>query len=507
MAVIASSAKAKGKGRKGQRAEGRRAGAIVTPHVYGFKRYVWGETFRFGYDEATANARCLRLLALKATLEGQGATAWTAETKAKAWDIAKGKDEALAAPNAQTVASSPSNAASSPSAESVALGYADSPSTAEDAPATKTATLYAALDAYVGQLQTADHSFAGRVKAQRKAIANLPLEQLGERELRHLVRYWKNKPKAFKTIWVEEQGVKVYKVVETDNRLGALSIKKNIQAARQFFNWLASADSGYAWKAPLNLAVIFRLTNVDFNNLKSDAERIAEVKAMNDPNALHFKYEELEALWDACGISKLRKAYFLLALNIGAATSEIGHLRLGDCYLEGDNAAKPFVAFIRNKTKRHRCYGKWFLWAETANVLRAAIAQRKAEGKTKDTDFVFLTEEGNPLVTKSPGGNRNDSVKLVWRGWKKMAKLERLSWKNLRKTSSQRVREAATALGQSGEYMSELHIAHKQGGMSAAYNRRSESEWEQLGRVLAEVRKGLKFLDKQERTVISSKAE
>jgi hypothetical protein len=43
----------------------------------------------------------------------------------------------------------------------------------------------------------------------------------------------------------------------------------------------------------------------------------------------------------------------------------------------------------------------------------------------------------------------------------------------------------------SGDYMSELYLAHRTPIMSRQYNHRADSEYEQLGRVLIEVRKRL----------------
>ncbi len=61
----------------------------------------------------------------------------------------------------------------------------------------------------------------------------------------------------------------------------------------------------------------------------------------------------------------------------------------------------------------------------------------------------------------------------------------------MRKTGSQLVRRAATDIGLNGDYMSELFLAHQAPVMSRPYNRRDDSEFDQLGRVLAEVRKRL----------------
>ena len=96
------------------------------------------------------------------------------------------------------------------------------------------------------------------------------------------------------------------------------------------------------------------------------------------------------------------------------------------------------------------------------------------------------------MLTTSPKGNRNDAVKLVWARWAGTAGVTRLSWKHMRKTGSQLVRRAATDLGMSGDYMSELFLAHQAPIMSRPYNRRDDSEYEQLGRVLMEVRTRLR---------------
>jgi hypothetical protein len=115
----------------------------------------------------------------------------------------------------------------------------------------------------------------------------------------------------------------------------------------------------------------------------------------------------------------------------------------------------------------------------------------KHNAKIDPEEPVFTTDEGNSLLTASPNGNRNDAVKLVWARWSATAKVNRLSWKHMRKTGSQLVRSAATDLGMSGDYMSELFLAHQAPIMSRPYNRRDNSEYDQLGRVLMEVRNRL----------------
>src|SRR5205823_1337246 len=214
---------------------------------------------------------------------------------------------------------------------------------------------------------------------------------------------------------------------------------------------------------------------------------------------------------------------FLLSLNAGCLTSELSALLVGSCFIDDKYAEKPFIAFVRPKTG---VYGKWFLWPESVQTLRdylrpkfpygwideevesnlkslvvkglvyqptgntcprsvtetgltlkqwrkERIAERKRweeyNAKIDPAESVFTTDDGNSLLTTSPNGHRNDAVKLVWARWSAAAGVNRLSWKHMRKTGSQLVRRAATDLGMSGDYMSELFLAHQAPIMSRHY--------------------------------------
>ena len=68
---------------------------------------------------------------------------------------------------------------------------------------------YDAIEAYVADLKETgkrwfrDQSFRGKVRAQRRALADMPLEKIAK-ELAAVVAFWKSKPSAVKCRWQEE---------------------------------------------------------------------------------------------------------------------------------------------------------------------------------------------------------------------------------------------------------------------------------------------------------------
>lgn len=516
-------------------------GIKLTEHVFGFKKMVMGELLTFGHDEPTAQSRALRVMSIVTDLKARGHKRWTPAALTLAKAIAKGHDQQPEAVEASTNPPEPSRV--EPAAPAP---VAPASVTKREEPPKPVLMVHDAIDAYAGnckanQSKARDHGYMGRVLAQKRAIRNVPLAEVGERELVGLVNFWRAKPTGMQCIY--DGTTRDWKVVETGKPIRAQTIKLNVGTARQMFRWFASSASEFAWNAP-NLQPIFEMKNADVERLRTPAEKMLSVRARNDEHAEHFSPDELEKLWSAASNWK-RQLFFLLSLNAGCSTSELAGLLVGHCFIDDKNAEHPFVAFDRPKTG---VYGKWFLWPESAQTLRdylrpkfpygwideevesnlksyivkglvyqptgntcprsvtetgLTIAQwRKARivererwedynAKTDPEGPVFTTDEGNSLLTTSPKGNRNDAVKLVWARWSTTAGVNRLSWKHMRKTGSQLVRRAATDLGMSGDYMSELFLAHQAPIMSRPYNRRDDSEYEQLGRVLMEVRKRL----------------
>lgn len=518
----------------------------LTEHVFGYKKLVMGELFYFGYAPVVAQGRAMRVMAMATDLKAKGVKRWPPATLAFAKAVAKG----LETP-ATSATNEPGGAPTAPAPPilnpTAPMVKAEAPKTPENpAPKTVVVMLHDAIDAYADHVKSTaakakDHGYRGRVLAQKRAIRNMPLHEVGERELVALVNFWKSKPTGTRCVY--DGATRGWKTIDTGNPLAAQTVKLNIGAARQMFRWLASSASDYNWSAP-NLQPIFEMKNADVERMRTPAEKMLEVRARNDDGAEHFSLDELAKLWNAASTMH-RQLFFLLSLNAGCLSSELSALLVGHCFLDGIHAEKPFIAFMRPKTGM---YGKWFLWPETADTLkehlrpkfpwgwiddevegnlekyviknrvyqptgntsprscwdtemtlaqwrRARAEERRRweeyKAKTDPHDYVFLTEDHNPLLTTSPNGHRNDAVRLVWNRWSQSAGVTRLSWKNMRKTGSQLVRQAATDIGLSGDYMSELFLAHRAPIMSRPYNKRDDSEFDQLGRVLAEVRKRL----------------
>jgi hypothetical protein len=520
----------------------------LTEHVFGFKKMVMGELFYFGYEPAIAQSRAMPVMAMVNDLKSNGVKRWPPATLTLAKAIAKGLDQPVAVGTLDATEPVPAVPPKDSQPTAAPTGIADDGRNhaGSPAPAKPVAMIHDTIDAYAEHIRATackarDHCYRGRILAQKRAIKNMPLDQVGERELVALVNFWKSKPSGTRCVYVA--ATKGWKVIDTGSPLAARTVKSNIGTARQMFRWLASSASGYNWSAP-NLQPIFEMKNADVERMRTPAEKMLEVRARNDEAAEHFTLDELTKLWEAASTTH-RRLFFLLALNAGCLNSELSGLLVGHCFLDGNHADKPFIAFMRPKTGM---YGKWFLWKETADDLKShlrptfpygwiddeveanlkkyvvknrvyqptgntsprsvwdtelTLAQwRKARVEERErwerynrkddpSENVFLTEDHNLLLTTSPNGHRNDAVKLVWDRWSATAKVTRLSWKHMRKTASQLVRRAATDIGLNGDYMSELFLAHQAPVMSRPYNKRDDSEFEQLGRVLSEVRKRL----------------
>jgi integrase len=117
----------------------------------------------------------------------------------------------------------------------------------------------------------------------------------------------------------------------------------------------------------------------------------------------------------------------------------------------------PRIARERRKTG---VYGKWPLWPETADLLKARLAKTP---KNED-DLAILTRNGKPLVHFGKGIGRTDSVSQFWsRLIGKTDDIQKLSFKYLRKTGADIVRKIA------GRDISEAYLSHADQTMARAY--------------------------------------
>ncbi len=98
-----------------------------------------------------------------------------------------------------------------------------------------------------------------------------------------------------------------------------------------------------------------------------------------------FEAKELRALIDAAGVPL--KAMILLGINAAFGNADCGHLTQSAIDLDAD-----WVTFPRPKTGIER---RAFLWPETIEALRAALAERPTPKDKADAAGVFITKYGN----------------------------------------------------------------------------------------------------------------
>ncbi len=203
--------------------------------------------------------------------------------------------------------------------------------------------------------------------------------------------------------------------------------------------------------APRRIDKIFRLRR---NVLMTPSEQRAAAngKAVFTPAELRTLYAHA---------NEQQRLYLLLGLNCAFTQKDIATLAADDLVL----GVAPVIDRIRHKTRGAAIRGRWGLWQETANLLKARMATTP-----KNPDgLALLTSEGRPVVDDA---NDSDSVALTWaRLFKSLDRrrlagedippVRRLPFKTLRKTASD------TILRLSGsEAVQQLMLAHSSGSIA-----------------------------------------
>jgi integrase len=149
-------------------------------------------------------------------------------------------------------------------------------------------------------------------------------------------------------------------------------------------------------------------------------------------------------------------------LNCGFANAELASLQpyeIND--IDGEN---PCIERRRVKTN---VFARWWLFPETVDLLRTAMAERKGQSP------VFVTAKGQPLT----------EANAIGQSWSRL--LERsnvakpLPFKFLRKTGAWLVRK------QAGTDVAEMFLSHSDKGMIKNYAGRN---WDELADALRAVR-------------------
>lgn len=398
----------------------------VSLHKSGqFKKMIGGELFYLGKDEADAIRRAAEIKTLHLSV-------------GKTWgQISLPQAKALAA--GQQIQQVPQVAPQVPQiAPQPQIGHAPQ----QDTPIVKT-TLKALLGLYRDYVETSkeweNKSEKYRVNEALRATKLVPmLNGLGSTRLDGIQR---------------EQIVEI--VAHIASRPSNYSRKYTvdlIDTLKRCLEW-GDYSTSINWYVPRGFDKAFKIGRKSI--AITDADRLAAAEKHKT-----FNDEELRELW-AKARNNQRELYFLLGLNCGFTQSEISSLMAGEVDLDNSRIKR-----IRPKSGL-TILGEWKLWPLTRQRL-----QRYMRGKEyADTDIVFTTKHGNPIVH-----GKTDGVRLTWDRWTKKIELRKgLSFKNLRKTGSQWVKNAG------GSDMSELYLAHTDKSTGRFYN---DGDYKRLSQIL-----------------------
>ena len=109
---------------------------------------------------------------------------------------------------------------------------------------------------------------------------------------------------------------------------------------------------------------------------------------------------------DACGDSPLG-LWTLIAANVGAYGSDLGEARLTELDLETGTLTRR-----RTKTGgRGGPIGRWSLWDETLERLKASLIDRPAPREGVPDDLIFPNARGGPIWRFEAGGFKSDNAR------------------------------------------------------------------------------------------------
>jgi hypothetical protein len=320
-----------------------------------------------------------------------------------------------------------------------------------------------------GQTTTAHYSkTAHAVRRFRDYFGDVPLDTIGFQKIRALVTHFVGRPKS----------------AATGKPLAPATVIDTITAARSFFEHAADSE---IWTAPTTFKRLFAYQR---HRLADEVEQTRRAKVQV------FSVPELRALWYE--MPEKMKLCFCLGLNCGFTQREIATLRRAECRLDSE---RPYIKRMRHKTS---VLGRWRLWPETAQLLRAQMARPNKDG------LALLDDAGKPLVYDT-GINRRDSISREWKRIRRerahalhrfhllraavektrgvryelpgLAKrIRNLSFKILRKTGSDFVRQV------SDRDTAEVFLAHADPTMGKFYHR---PDFKKLAKALRKVRRVL----------------
>lgn len=247
----------------------------------------------------------------------------------------------------------------------------------------------------------------------------------------------------------------VLAIVARPNDWGVLYCQQISKSLKWFLNW--SHDASH-WDKPRNYDRIFK-NNTPRHTLQEQAD------ALKSPEAEYLTVEELRLLWSGC-VTPLDKAVFLLGLNAAFSTSELSSLRHAEIRW-GSHEGATYLERLRQKSG---VYAKYKLWTETADALKSAIASK---------GDLALLYRGHPLIE-----GVTDSARVVWRAIRQRSGVDK-PHKLLRKTAARMAKQIG------GLEISEMILAHSEGGMNKHYSGRN---WEALDKATDAMRTQLESM-------------
>ena len=419
-------------------------GVKVTAHSKGYRKMVGGHLFHLGQDQAKALTLAVRIKEVWRMTRSPGRKGWDEDALALAKNLVQlehGRELEAPPPMDPSMAIQVAQRRNRPIAP-----LADLKGPLFEQPP---ARLSEAIKAFEDRIQDSENrskfwkdELCRRVGLVQDTLGDMPLAEFGHDAISKLVETWAGRCKGRKAKWSPE------------------TLKDLLRAARQFVDWLDCTEK-FKWEAPRRF------------------ERLFKIPPGLPPAVRHnhraFTVEELQQLYQAAWSDRLR-LLLLLGLQCGFYQSDCASLTGDMCHLDEKD---PFISRPRGKTGQP---GRWGLWPETADLLKAEKRKTRRSGSKP----LLLNEDGELLVRGNEDGQKLDSVRLLWR--RLLAKCgfsgrAGYGYKYLRKTGSQLVRTIG------GHELAEAFLAHKTRGIGAHYH--EFLDWTRLDEAIMKMREQL----------------
>ena len=271
-------------------------------------------------------------------------------------------------------------------------------------------TLHQAIDAYAKAAPQLNRKEFGRREAEnakrlKDSHPDVPLRDVGLGALDMMTAYWRSRPNGKKT----------------GKPIAVSTVTNHLKTARRFIRWLHRSDE-FKWSKPVDAEDSLRANEA---RLRTDDE-IARLK----DGVEVWTTEELAILYRHA--TDQDRLFMLLGLNCGFTQAEICSLRHDEISRRGD------IVTIKRIRQKNVVYGELLLWPETVNAIEWFVRQRQRTPAAQD--LMLVTEKGAGFSRQRISNAWN---RLLDRVQRHDSSFRRLSFKYLRKTAGQFVRESS----------------------------------------------------------------